>query len=301
MFELGIIILISMPLAILAGTLEHYRNIKNLRELGKKTRRLSKKHCLSCIIFSVCFGIVVYSRFGSKYVEISNDFFINFAFLVCSVSAVVLFFIEYDLIDKFKQNEKLYTALLAFLALIVTVLTGIYVDSEIYKLTLEKAEYFPNAQKLMAIILSPILWGVVLLVFSMAIYFMHAILLASKALREISYLQGVYRSLYFLFGVKPSKERLNVFIDMAILSGFFVIIMWFSAYMKYFTSDKGLQNAIKKALVHSSFYEASGRCKNIVGETGQKLYIAFLKNDIVSVYKLNSDGSDSFNTDQCKS
>ena len=281
-------------LAVLSGSIEHNRDVNKIRKIARISRAIGFRGVLASLILIGSLLILVCVMLSKLDVEIDRSILIML-FLLMSISAMVLFFIDYRVFTIVGDNPKSTSAILSLMLFLITLIVSVYVDAEISQLTRLDANYFPNAQKYILLLISPLFFGMALVFLSLIAYFFHAFILFVRALREIEYLNNVFGSISVILGIKRSKRKSQFVHDFAIILGFLVFILSAPVLLVDASKSDLFIGKIPELLIFSSYHSGSESCKNVEGADTK---IAFLKGDIISVVKM-VDGNYQFDSGDC--
>lgn len=296
MKELVVLFGLLVFIAALAGTIEHYRDVKRIRKLARKVRGIGLKDLLASVVWGgvILLSIIIgTSQIGFK---VDDDLSV-LIILMMSISAFYLLFLDYKLFQLIENNWKIISAIFGIFAFGLTLLASVYVDAEITSLTKLNASFFPSAQNYILLLIAPLFWAYFLVFLALAVYFLHAFVIFIRMFREVGYLERVYSSLCVVFGFKRSKRKLNFHQDTAILMGLLMFINIIPPLIINISSSSFFQSKIPELLVFSSYHSDESACKNIDGEN---IKIAFLKGKSVSIVEVTSKEDYIFSVEQCE-
>ncbi|WP_148265895.1 hypothetical protein [Oceanimonas sp. GK1] len=295
MIELGIYIFIITFFSVLAGIIEHNKDLGKIRRIAKKTRALGVRECLALLVWLCIIAMYFIVFFLNLGVSVSQCFIIG-VFLFASLSALLLVIIDYKLAQLAEMYPKVTSTIFGSSVLIVTLLTNVYVDYEISKLTSLSASLFPNAQKLILILWAPIFWIFVIILLSFIFYVFHGLITCIRMAREISYVNSLYNVLCLFLGVKRNHRGFNVYMDLAISLGLLIVLVTFPKIISGYTNSDYFKESVSSLLVFSSYREAERSCANI---DDPKLAISFLKGNDISIAKFQENVGYRFSVGEC--
>lgn len=296
MKALGIYFLSLVSLAVLAGAIEHYRDLNRIRKLAGKVQQWSIGDRLAATIW-ISIGLL-YVIYVMQLAGWEVSFYSKFAVVIAiGIAAWISIIKEYNLAAVIDRHSKLFAALLAAVTLAVTVVTNIFVDYEISRLTSLKAGLFPNAQKLILLLWAPVFWVLTLFFLSFLLYVIQGIVLMSRLIREIIYIDRLYNVIILILGKKRNRQRrFNVFQDSSIFVGLLIIILTIPSLVDRYTGNEHFKQSIQELLVFSSFQQGNVHCKNI---TEPDISIVFLDNNKVSIAEVGEEGGYVFRLGTC--
>lgn len=213
------VILYMVGASILLGTLEHYRDINRIRKCAKYFRALPIDRVLASAIALLSLLLAIGKLFDA----------IGLSILVCLIVSVLLLtaalsFLEYRALVSYRfiaEHKKAIGILGGTLALFASVGINILVDSEISRLTGLASSELPNAQRLNFLLFAVLCISVAVFLVLMAAYFFQAAFVLFNMIRSVPYVDGVYRSVSVIFGIKrieKSDEVMPVYLQVNSLS-----------------------------------------------------------------------------------
>lgn len=276
-------------LSILFGIVERHRDVNKLRDLARKTRRFlpKKKFSIRDWIGAL---IAITDITLLFFVAFINPQFINHEktiislYLITTITSLVLMSMRYNIFSKENPLSSILKKIIGVAAILITVISSIYADQEISRLTNIDPSFFPNAQKAITLILSPFAWAVFIFFFNLFVYFIIGVKLIYIEIIQINYINNVINSISLLLNIKRNKKRVEDLVvnpeDIGLMAGLAVSIILMPLIIKLSVDTYHLDDKINELLIFSSYQENTFSCENIDDKSAK---IAYLKDKAVSI------------------
>ena len=301
--EFLIYILVVTMLSIICGEISHLSSIGKIKKIRRNFIKHPSVSLVSYLIWGCSIGIVLVNGIGAPFSSNLESYFIinQTLIFIILISVVFLGVYRYKLIAFVERWWKIIVSCMSAFAVVFSMYVSVYVDTEIFKYSQFNAKHFPNAQNLIFIYLVP-LFAILLSFYCFTLmYFLHAANILLRHLMNILYLQRLLVNIVFIISGKKRRvvRELDSVADMGVLIGLALLTITLPILLKVLVSEKQLNidKAILDTLIFTSYYPNSGSvCSNIKDE---KLLIAFIKNDQLSIAKALDNGNYEFFTSNC--
>jgi hypothetical protein len=292
------IILALVFLAGLIGTIAFNSDVKKILIMRGRVKNFSFNEylayailfCVLCLCVIHFFELMEGDRSAAKVL-----------LLFPSIASIYLVISEYGIHKFIKKHWKLLGAISGVAGVLATVYINPYVDGEIVRLTKLNASSFDNAQNLIRIILTPFFAVLALSYVVLVLYFVHALILIIKQLRDAEFLRKLAKALIYIGTGKRIKKdyKFNVFVDASILLGLLIYVFFIPKQLSESLGEKqlNLDKLIVSALVFADYHEKGiDSCSNI---NDPEILISFIKKNRISGVKELEKNKYQFYVDEC--